>query len=213
MFKKKKDNIMKRLIISLLFCLVAICFVVSFYSCSNKDKHIDEPEVIDEPDIECSCCEADGEAGGEVSYKYCPHEEEVGIEFLRWPYTPPHLTQGEAYFFRDSIPEQMMNQINNEINSPPYPTVVWIIHYSKIADSARLFSEKNYYPEIRRRLWRPQIINFPDFTKEWENGCKVYFEGLLHYECNECYPISLAVVIENYVLTCLKIKNYEKIDN
>jgi len=197
---------MKKLTISLLFCLVAICFVVSFYSCSNKDKHIDEPEVIDEPDIECSCCEADGEAGGEVSYKYCPHEEEVGIEFLRWPYTPPHLTQGEAYFFRDSIPEQMMNQINNEINSPPYPTVVWFIYYSETADRARLRFEKNNYPETSRMLGGSQIRNFPDFAKEWENGSKVYFEGKAHYECRACFPITIAEMLVDYMLTCLKRK-------
>ena len=142
-------------------------------------------------------CKEKVESGGDVPYKPCPCEEKsTDLTYNQKFY------QGDAYLFKDSIPEQMGNQINNEIYSEPFPIVCWIVYYSETDVAYINFFSKNGINCIGT------ICNFPDFAKEWittGNGCKVYYEGQLYEPCNPSGSIAHAVYID-YVLTKLKRK-------
>ena len=143
-------------------------------------------------------CKEKVESGGDVPYKPCPCGE-TSLASLKF-------SQGEAYLFKDSIPEQIGNQINNEMYSAPFPIVCWIIYYSE-TDDVRISIANLFYPSGGNILSVGPICNFPDFAKEWDipkNGCKVYLEGQVYEPCNSSGITN--VVYIDYVLTRLKRK-------
>jgi len=132
--------------------------------------------------------------GGDVPYKPCSCDEETtGVKYDQKFY------QGEAYLFKDSIPEKMGNQIDHEIYSAPFPIVCWIVYYGKIDEASITF-----YSKSGGMACTGTICNYPDFAKDWiatGNGCKVYYEGQSYKPCN---PSGTAeAVYIDYVLTRL----------
>jgi len=110
-----------------------------------------------------SSCAKKSDSGGEVPYKPCPCEEVK---------TMLDKFQGEAYFFRDFIPEQEDLQIRTELSNGSHK-VYWIVFDSKTG-----LSELTVGQGVQRGIG--EICNFPEFAEEWnipENGCKVYFEA------------------------------------
>lgn len=139
-------------------------------------------------------CKEREESDGTVPYKPCSCEKEL--------FTGLKFSQGEAYLFRDYIPEKMTKQINDEIYSAPFPLVCWIVYYSE-TDVADISFRSN----SGGITYVGTICNFPDFAKEWiipENGCKVNFEGRILESCNP-FGVANAVYID-YVLIKFKIK-------
>jgi len=143
----------------------------------------------------CSCTE-----NGEVPYKPCPCDEEKPmLEIQQFP-------QGEAYLFKDYIPEPMAIQINNKIYSDPYPKVCWIVYDSKTDVAIIRIANICLNSKDDCLLRIGQICNFPDYVKEWaipENGCKVDIEGI-SYE--SCFPTYAFYYPMDYVLIKFKRK-------
>jgi hypothetical protein len=140
-----------------------------------------------------------------VIYKSCPCEEQelLGEDVL----------QGEAYLFRDSIPQQMYHQIRAE--NPEAPDEIrWIIFNSQTGETNLIIEDFSSFIEkvIEERMKKGGnpgrrltciICNLPDFAKEWtlsQNGCKVYIEGIPYATCGS---IHIGSYME-YLLTRLK---------
>ena len=171
-----------------------IIFAISFFTCNQKEEP--EEEIL----------------GGEVPFELCPQRNNEEEHYLT-PTQP--FPRGEAYLFKDSIPVQMMNQINIEIHSDPYPTVCWIIYYSE-KDSARIIvgNKDGFYVShgfeagggFSYKNWEGLICNFPDFAKDWDipvNGIKVDVEGE-HYRASVRTLHSRVIYNYYYVLTSFK---------
>jgi len=142
--------------------------------------------------ISFSSCTKKVELGGDVPYKPCPCEEEK---------SSLESYQGEAYLFKDSIPEQMVYQIRTEL-SKTTDRVCWIVYDSKTNSSNLTVGYDRNLSSIG------EICNFPDFVEEWNippNGCKVYFEGMSYESCT---PKGGVAVINyfDFILTSLKRK-------
>jgi len=140
-----------------------------------------------------SCAERD-ELGGDVPYKPCPCEKEMPLLETQ------HLSRGKAYLFRDSISKQMLYQMYSELSNATQ-VVSWIVFDSK-KDSATLTIGGGPILNIC------VICNFPNFVKEWkipQNGCKVYFEGVMYESCVPKGGIA-TISYFDYVLTNLKRK-------
>ena len=148
----------------------------------------------------CKSVAFDDEFGGDVPYKSCScgKEKSTGSKYDQKFY------QGEAYMYMNgSIPEQIRNQISEEIYSPPYPIVCWIVYYSETD-----IAEINFYSKSGGMTCVGTICNFPDFAKKWntaENGYKVYYEGKPYKPCSDFIGTTNNIYI-NYVLTSLKRK-------
>ena len=141
----------------------------------------------------------DKEKTGNVPFKLCPCEKEMSLWELQ------HFPRGEAYLFKDSIPEQVMNQISDVIYSAPFPKICWIIYYSE-TDVASIYISNIFHPKDGNIMSIGLICNFPDFAKEWtipENGIKVMIEGLMYNDCRNHYAYYVPF---DYVLTNLKRK-------
>jgi hypothetical protein len=141
------------------------------------------------------------EIGGEVPYKHCLCDEEKPLAGFQFPI-------GEAYLFKDDVPEEMANQLNNDMYSAPFPKVCWIV-YNNETDHAAINIGNLFYPEGGNIISVGTICNFPDFAKKWiisKNGCKVNFEGFIHEACNRSSFETANVVRIDYVLTNLKRK-------
>ena len=142
----------------------------------------------------CSCMEkTDKDETGNVIYKPCLCEEDKSLAELQFH-------QGEAYMFKDSIPERMDYQIRTELSDASY-AIYWIVFDSKTYSACLTVGEKS----IRNIC---EICNFPDFIREWdipENGCKVYFEGIAYEPCVSVGGIG-TVSYFDYVLTSFKKK-------
>ena len=146
-------------------------------------------------------CLDDGGLGGEVPFLPC--ECEQPLFFFQLP-------QGEAYLFRDYVPQQMRSYIWNKANSYPFPHVVHIIYNSETKIAT--INIRNLTPAgISTDLLATGIIcNFPGFAKKWcipKNGIRVYFEGRIYRACGggiaDRYHIK-------YILTYLeRILSYE----
>ena len=125
---------------------IALCIMLAgvFYSCSKKV-----------------------EASDNVPFELCPCEEEKP----KW--VPQLLPRGEAFLFKDNIPEQMLDIVRSA-NKIIYETEVQkVSFYGRIDGHEISFVSK--------------VCNFPDFAKEWaiqENGCKVVFEGIMYETCS-----------------------------
>jgi len=130
-------------------------------------------------------------SGGDVPYVPC-HCEEKKSSLDEEPF------QGEAYLFKDSIPEQMSYEIGAEL-SKTYR--VYLIVFDSKTNSAYLNSGAGSTRSTG------EICNFPDFVKDWKipkNGCKVYVEGLAYESCVPKY--GFGVTYYDVVLTSLKKK-------
>ena len=141
-----------------------------------------------------SCTKNGKEDGGEVPYISCPCDEKPMSE-LQFP-------QGEAYLFKDFIPEQMNLKIQTELHKSS-GTVCWIVFDSK-TNIAKLSIGGGAILNVC------EICNFPDFAKSWNiplNGCKVYFEGVNYSPCEFKGGIS-AVNHFDFTLTILKRKSH-----
>jgi hypothetical protein len=115
-------------------------------------------------------CTNRAEAGGNVPFKPCPCEEEK-------PMFGPF--QGEAYLFRDFIPEEMLHQISKENSDDPSRGVRWIVFNSETGRAELTVARSTM-------LGISEICNFPTFALEWnipKNGCKVYLEGISYESC------------------------------
>jgi hypothetical protein len=139
-------------------------------------------------------CSKEGSETGEVPYVPCPCEEEKELASFSIP-------TGEAYLFKDSIPQQIWFQINIKI-SESNEVVKWIIFDTK---TNRAVLQVGKTDTLLRKVC--EICNYPDFAKEWDipiNGRKVYFEGITYQACN---PAGFAdAVYLDYVLTNFKLK-------
>jgi len=138
-------------------------------------------------------CSKESIETGEVPYAPCPCEEEKELANLKIP-------DGEAFLFKDSIPQQIWVQINTKIYQSN-EVVKWIILDSKT--NKAVLHVKQTKTSIRQVC---NICNYPDFAKEWyipTNGHKVYFEGTGYEACN---PTGLAdAAYFDYILTNLKL--------
>ena len=115
-------------------------------------------------------CAKRAESSGDVPYKPCLCDEEKHL----WG---EGLFKGEAYLFKDFIPEQIKKQINDELSEIEH-RVNWFVFDSN-TNAANFTSVKECFSY-------GDICNFPDFVKDWyipENGCKVYFEGFFYEPC------------------------------
>ena len=138
------------------------------------------------------------ETGGEVPYKDCPCDEEKPLwEEQRFP-------RGEAYLFKDYIPEQMNNYFNDKMSSVPFPNICYIVYNSE-TDVATIGIANLDRPETNI-MFIGQICNYPDFAKEWdihENGIKIIIEGRMYRDCRNHYSYYVPF---DYILTSLKRK-------
>jgi hypothetical protein len=126
-----------------------------------------------------------------VIYRSCPCEEQ---ELL-----PDDFAQGEAYLFRDSIPQEMYQQIRAEHPEAP-DAIHWIVFNSQTGETK--LTTFGYWGKDSIRVFCT-ICNLPDFAKEWtlsQNGCKVYIEGLPYHTCGS---IHIDYYME-YLLTRIK---------
>jgi hypothetical protein len=139
-------------------------------------------------------CSKENIETGEVPYAPCPCEEEKELTNLKIP-------DGEAFLFKDSIPQQILVQINNKI-SQSNQAVKWIILDSK-TNMANLHVSKT--ETLLRKACK--ICNYPDFAKEWDipiNGRKVFFSGIGYEACD---PSGYGDAIYfDYVLTNFKLE-------
>ena len=146
----------------------------------------------------CNSDKFDSEFGGAVPYKPC--------SCGKMPLSGLQFSQGEVYLFKDSIPEQMNEQLRKEINSAPFPIVCSIIYNSETKD-ASISIANLLYPDGSTIPHVGSVCNFPDFAKKWlipENGFKVIIEGKIYEPCNSSGYTD--VVYIDYVLTSLKRK-------
>jgi hypothetical protein len=134
------------------------------------------------------------EKGGNVPKLLC------ACDGTRTLATHNSFPRGEAYLFKDSIPQSMKLQIRNEIINGH--TVSWIV-FDDSNDNVCMDIEKSgEIPNVCR------ICNFPDFAKEWNipvNGCKVRYEGITYDACVPIYGTANFVGFD-YVLTSLTLK-------
>jgi hypothetical protein len=136
---------------------------------------------------------------GNVPYKTCLYEEKMSLmETQDFP-------RGKAYLFMDFIPEQMENQINNEILSAQFPKVCWIVYDSE-TDVATFWIGK-VHSSGGTELYGGTICNFPDFAKKWdipENGIKVDIQGVMYETWVSGAQLAVMYHVRNYVLTNFK---------
>jgi len=141
-------------------------------------------------------CLDDGGLGGEVAYKPCDCEN---------PLASFQFQRGEAYLFRDYIPEQMNSYMWGKANSHPFPHVVSIVYNSETKEAEIRIKNLTTAGESADLLTLGPICNFPEFAKEWdipESGIRVIFEGRMYEPCN---PYGFTHVIRiDYVLTKLE---------
>lgn len=139
-------------------------------------------------------CSKESIETGEVPYAPCPCEEEKELANLKIP-------DGEAFLFKDSIPQQIWVQINTKIYQSN-EVVKWIILDSN-TNMAVLHVSKTE-TSLRKVC---KICNYPDFAKEWDipiNGRKIYYKGIGYEACN---PVGWAdAVYLDYVLTNFKLE-------
>jgi hypothetical protein len=112
---------------------------------------------------------------GKVPYQPCPCGEENPREV--------DYVRGEAYLFRDSIPQEMYHQIRAENPDDP-DAICWIIFDSKAEDTYLKIKDFEIYGT--KTTIAGTICNLPDYAKEWlnsQNGCKVYMEGIAYTNC------------------------------
>jgi len=125
------------------------------------------------------------EKNGNVPYKPCPCKNKPASN---------SFSRGEAYLFRDSVPRQIIFDID--------PAVSGIIYYSETGEAYIGFRGFSVTDAL---LHTGFICNFPDFAKEWdipENGLKIYFEGQAYTACNPGGGIA-TIVWYDYMLTKL----------
>ena len=139
----------------------------------------------------CNADKFDSEFGGAVPYISCP----CGGKPLSGS---AQFQKGKAYLFKDSVPEQMKEQINNEMYSDPSLVICWIVYDSEADASTINFHRSD------GMFSSGFICNFPDFAKRWnipQSGYKIDFEGRSYAPC-----FSFDIGDINYVLTSLKRK-------
>jgi hypothetical protein len=136
-------------------------------------------------------CENNGEiTDGDVPYKPCLCDEEKPIS---------GKSQGEAYLFKDFISEEMYHQMNKENSDAPSRGVCSIV-FDSATGSAELFIRQGNMQSIG------EICNFPVFALEWnipQNGCKVYWVGIVYESCVPKGGIATATYFD-FILTNLK---------
>ena len=111
-----------------------------------------------------------------------------------------NFPQGEAYLFKDSIPQSMHIQMRDKINNGH--TVSWIV-FKDNEDDVYMDIEKT--GEIRNVC---RICNFPSFAREWNipvTGRKVHYEGITYDACVPIYGTANFVSFD-YVLTYLNLE-------
>ena len=60
------------------------------------------------------------------------------------------VPRGEAYLFRDFVPEQMISQIDNQLHSYPFPILSWIVYRSETGVATITFAGNK---EVHRTLF------------------------------------------------------------
>jgi len=132
-------------------------------------------------------CEKRAETGGEVPYKTCCDKEKRNRG----------LDQGEAFLFKDSISKQVLDKIYSD---KPRKEWQWIVFDTKTGNAQLSVCFLNY-PWFKIL----KICNFPDFVRDWkitENGCKVYYEGIIYESCFPTGGIAINVQFD-FVLSRL----------
>jgi hypothetical protein len=129
-------------------------------------------------------CGKEKEDNGSVPYAPCSCNDK--------PLAQLNFPSGEAYLFKDSIPNDMDFQIRSS----------YCIVFDSKKGTAQLTIGRGDIGSIC------EICNYPDFAKVWDipiNGCKVYFEGITYEACIPKYGIAV-ITYYDYILTILKRK-------
>jgi hypothetical protein len=138
-----------------------------------------------------TCEKENKEDNGNVPYAPCECNDK--------PLAQVNFPSGEAYLFKDSVPNNMDFQIRSELNQRQ--VVNWIVYDSETNKASLTVGEGS----IRNIC---EICNYPAFAKEWsipKNGCKVYFEGITYETCIPKGGIA-TISYFDYILTILKKK-------
>ena len=136
---------------------------------------------------------------GNVPFKSCDSSNRKSFSGLNT------LRLEDVYLFKDSVPEQILRQIDNEILSTPFSRVYRIVYCSE-TDGATIWIG-SYHSSGGIEIVQGLICNFPDFAKKWDiprSGIKVDIETLMYVEYKP--PGNLAVVLRIYycILTNLE---------
>ena len=128
---------------------------------------------------------------GKVPFKPCPCEKGTGFETIH----------GEAYIFRDSIPQGIdYEAINAELPISGISLGISTIVFNSQTGEATL-TPINKVPILANPVYL-YICNFPDFAKEWiipQNGLKVSIEGVLAMTCGGVtYGTYLNCILTNF---------------